>query len=121
MVHLIQQIIDLRAMSATPLTKNDDCSEEAIIAAADWMEEQKKAAVKSPTKSPIKKKRKKSEGGAANPTGGDGDGANTSKKCSIFSVSALLIRASDRAFTVPISWIRFSHRWVFSCFFISSF
>tara|TARA_B100001094_G_C18188146_1_gene805263 strand:- start:51 stop:983 length:933 start_codon:yes stop_codon:yes gene_type:complete len=60
MVHLIQQIIDLRAMSATPLTKNDDCTEEAIIAAADWMEEQKKAAVKSPTKSPIKKKRKKS-------------------------------------------------------------
>ena len=60
MVPLIQQIIDLRAMSATPLTKNDDCSEEAIIAAANWMEQQKKAAVKSPTKSPIKKKRKKS-------------------------------------------------------------
>jgi len=57
------------------LCKNADCSEESIIAAADWMEEQKKAtgmsateiaaaedakSAKSPTTSPIKKKRKKS-------------------------------------------------------------
>jgi hypothetical protein len=95
MVPLIHQLMELRLMTPTQTMtptevqpslldggKNAEFSEESIIAAANWMEEQKKAtgmsateiaaaedaksqavksqAVKSPTKSPIKKKRKKS-------------------------------------------------------------
>ena len=77
MVHLVHQLMELRTMTPTPSDKNADCGVESIIAAADWMEKEKKAtgmsateiaaaedaksrSVKSPTTSPIKKKRKKS-------------------------------------------------------------
>ena len=90
MVPLIHKLMELRLMTPTHIMtptevqpslrdsgKNSDCSEESIIAAAEWMEKQKKTtgmsateiaaaedakaqSVKSPTKSPIKKKRKKS-------------------------------------------------------------
>lgn len=97
MVPLIHQLMELRLMTPThtmtpmevqPSLRDSDITEESIIAAADWMEEQKKATgksateiaaaedaksrsgaepksaksleTKSPTTSPMKKKRKKS-------------------------------------------------------------